>query len=131
MGVTMRPLVVLAPLLLAVGCMSREAAPPLPPKPPAVERPARQSDPDHPLVKEARPAVEAVLADLLAGKYDDDSHYAPLARKLRGFTGWAITGQDADRDHPPTVTFDGTLTAPDGAAGFTVSLVKQQTGRWM
>ena len=114
--------------LLAAGCMP--AAPPAPAPAPAPNAPVKD-DRDDPLVKEALPDTEAVLTDLLAGKYDDDPDLAPVARKVKGYRSWTIDRQERDPDHRTAVNFTGTLTGPTGQATFTASMVKQRNGKWM
>ena len=83
------------------------------------------------MVKEARADTEAVLNDLLAGKLDNDSDFAPVAPKLKGFQSWSIERATIDRDNPKSVKFTGTLKGPQGEATFVASMVKQQNGKWM
>lgn len=121
----------LASMVLAAGCTNHDAAPPPARKAPVAQRPARKDDAGHPLVKEARPDTEAVLTGLLAGKYDADPDFAPIAQKLKGYSTWVITAQEPDPDNRNAVHFDGTLSGPAGEATFTAYMVKQQSGRWM
>jgi hypothetical protein len=131
----MRTLLVLGPVLAALalpalggGFTNRTAAPP---KAPVAARPAKPNHPDHLLVKEARADTEAVLNDLLAGKYDHDTNFAPVARRVKGYTSWSIDSQEVDPDSPQAVTIDGTLSGPSGEATFSASMRKQQNGKWM
>ncbi len=111
---------------LHVGC---KPAPP----PKAVPLPVAQKkdDADNPLVKEARPETEAVLKELLAGKYDNDPNLFPIARKVKGFQSWSIETQQINPDLPKAINFSGTLKGPNGEATFTVLMVKQENGKWM
>jgi hypothetical protein len=83
------------------------------------------------MVKEARADTEAVLNDLLAGKYDNDPNFAPVAQKVKGFQSWSLERQQIDPDNPKAVNFSGTLKGSSGEATFTASMVKQQNGKWM
>jgi hypothetical protein len=91
----------------------------------------QKDDRDDPMVKEARSDTEAALNDLLAGKYDNDSDFAPVARKVKGFRSWSIEGQSSDPADRKAVNFSGTLKGPHGEAAFVASMVKQRNGRWM
>ncbi len=91
----------------------------------------QKDDRDDPMVKEARSDTEAVLNDLLAGKYDNDPNFAPVAHKLKGFQSWSIERQNLDPDNPKAVNFRGTLKGPQGEARFVASMVKQQNSKWM
>jgi hypothetical protein len=118
-----------APIFIIVTLLG--CAPPTPPKAAAPPAAPKKNDADNPLVKEARPDTEAVLSDLLAGKYDDDPSFAPVARKVNGFQSWSIETQEVDPGNPKMVNFGGTLDGPNGEATFTVGMVKQQNGKWM
>jgi len=101
--------------------------------PPAAPTGAPRQDADEtPLVKEVRAETGTILDDLLAGKYDDDPSYAPIARKLKGFRSWSIQTAALDKDSPPTVKVEGTLVGANRDATFSALIVKQEaTGRWM
>ena len=91
----------------------------------------KKDDSADPLVKEARADTEAVLNGLLAGKYDDDRDFAPVARKVKGYESWSIDRQEIDRDSPRAVNFHGTLEGPRGEATFVAGMRKQRNGKWM
>ena len=94
--------------------------------------PKQKDDSDDPMAKEARSDTEAVLNDLLAGKLDNDTNLAPVARKLKGFQSWSIEKQNIDPSHSPkAVKFTGTLKGSKGEATFVALMVKQQNGKWM
>jgi hypothetical protein len=120
-------MVALAVGLVGVGCTTSHPTP-AGPNTAAVEVPDDRNDP---IVKEARSDTEAVLNDLLAGKYDNDPNFAPVARKLKGFRSWSIERQNIDPDNRKAVNFRGTLKGPQGEATFVASMVKQQNGKWM
>ena len=120
----------IAPLFLGVGCTNSGPAPPRATTGPT-PAPERKDDRDDPVVKEAKAGTEVVLADLLAGKYDDDPSFAPVARRVKGFRAWSIESQRIDPDSPRTVSFGGTLSGPPGEATFIASMTRQQDGRWM
>ena len=109
-----------------VGC-----TPSSPPKVVSATAVPNNDDADNPLVKEARSDTEAVLDDLLAGKYDNDADFAPVARKVKGFHSWSIESQKIETGVPKSVNFSGNLKGPNGEAIFTVLMVKQQSGKWM
>ena len=123
------PLVVFTVLMCGIGpgC----TGPSTPPKQTAAPVAPEKDDADNPLVKEARPDTEAVLDDLLAGRFHDDSMLAHLGQKLNGFQSWSIETQRIDPDLPKGVHFGGTLKGPRGDAAFRVLMVKQQNGKWM
>lgn len=126
------PIIVIAPLLLGigVGCTNSSPTPPRVSTAPT-EGQKEKDDRDKPVVKEARADTEVVLNDLLAGKYEEDSNFAVLDRKLKGFQSWSIETQKMDADDPRAVNFSGTLKGPRGEATFTALMVKQQNGKWM
>jgi hypothetical protein len=100
--------------------------------PPAAPTSAPRQDADEtPLVKEVRAETGTILDDLLIGKYDDDPSYAPIARKLKGWTSWTIQTAAQEEGSPPTVKVAGTLAGPNREATFSALIVKQETGRWM
>jgi hypothetical protein len=115
---------------IGVGCANYTPAPPKASTTPT-EAAKQKDDRDNPMVKEARSDTEAILNDLLAGKYDNDPDFAPVAGKLRGFQSWSIQGEQIDPDSPKAVNFSGTLKGPRGEATFTASMTKQQDGKWM
>ena len=125
------PRILIAPLLLGigVGCTNSSPTPPRVSTPPKDQK--QKDDRDDPLVKEARADTEVVLNDLLAGKYDEDPDFAPVARKVKGFQSWSIETQNLDPDSPRAVNFGGTLKGPKGEATFLASMRKQQNGKWM
>jgi hypothetical protein len=126
------PTIFIAPLLLGIGVGCSNSPPP-PAKvstAPAGDQ-KQEDDRDNPMVKEARSDTEAVLKDLLAGKYDDDPNFAPVARRVKSFQSWSIESQHIDPDNPKAVNFRGTLKGPHGEETFTASMVKQQNGKWM
>ena len=120
--------VTLALFASAGGCGDRETPPPAAP---VAEHPARKNDAEHPRVKESRADTEAFLNDLLAGKYDADASFAPVARRVKGYTKWDIDSQEADPDNPGAVHIGGTLSGPAGQSRFRASMHRQQNGRWM
>ena len=81
-----------------------------------------------PVLRQARVQADSLLDGLLAGKFDQDQDLWPVARKLKGFTSWAIKSQKIVREG--TAEFQGVLTRPEGAAQFKVTLVKQASGEW-
>lgn len=119
-------------LLLAVACAGCQPAAPKgggtpAPKVAAPDAPKGEAiaDPD---LREAREQVDAVLADLLAGKLDQDENLAPVARKLKGYQSWSIKSQRLVREG--AADFRGLLTAPGGQASFDIHFVKQAGGEW-
>jgi hypothetical protein len=120
---------VLTGLIFALGCGNREVPRPvaIAPEPPQ----ARKNTPDDPLVKQARADTEAFLTDLLAGKYDGDTNYAPVARRAKGYTQWTVDTWAVDPDSPETVFVSGKMSGPAGEATFAASVRRQQNGRWM
>jgi hypothetical protein len=121
-----------AVLLFALACTGCQPAAPKgggAPAPKAEEPDAPKGEAiADPVLREAREQVEAVLADLLAGKLDQDESLVPVARKLKGYQSWSIKSQKLVRDG--AVDFRGILTAPGGRASFDVHLVKQVSGKW-
>ena len=116
-------------LWIGVGCSK---PPPTPPVAATLPGPPQTDDHDDPMVKEARSDTEAILNDLLAGKLDNDTSLAPVARKLKGFRSWSIERENIDPSHDPkAVKFTGTLKGPQGEATFVAMMVKQQNGKWM
>jgi hypothetical protein len=111
-----------------VGCTPSSHAPSPTGAAPAIPK---KNDADNPMVKESRPDTESILNDLIAGKYDKDQNFYPIARKLKGFRSWSIDSQEVVPDPPKAVRFGGTLKGPTGEATFTVTMVKQQNGKWM
>lgn len=93
--------------------------------------PNKNNDADDPLVKEARPDTEVVLDELIAGTHDNDQSLGAVERKVSGFTSWSIDSQELDPDLPNAVRFGGILTGPASRATFSVTMVKQQNGKWM
>jgi hypothetical protein len=81
-----------------------------------------------PVLREARAQVDEVLADLLAGKLDQDEKVAPVARKLKGYQSWSIKSQQLVQDG--AADFRGVLTAPGARASFDIHFVKQGSGKW-
>jgi hypothetical protein len=124
---------ILIPLLLvavAIGCTSSSPTPTsISVSPTEVQK--QKDDRENPTVKEARADTEAILNDLLAGKYDNDPNFAPLAHQLTGFESWSLERQELAADQPMSVNFSGTLKGPSGEATFRLSVVKQQNGKWM
>jgi hypothetical protein len=127
----MKPQILILLLVIGAGCVNQGAGPPRGPAAPAVPPQVKKNDVDNPTIKEARADTEAALNDLLAGEYDNDPNYAPIARKLKGFDSWVIDSQEVDPDNPRAVNIGGTLQGPSGGATFTASMRKQQDGRWM
>ncbi len=115
---------------LACGVGSGCTPPSTPPKQTVAPVAPEEDAADKPLVKEARPDTEAVLDDLLAGRFHDDSILARLGQKLNGFQSWSIETQRIDPDLPKGVHFGGVLKGPRGDATFAVLMVKQQDGKW-
>jgi hypothetical protein len=115
---------------VGVGCTNSRPTPPGTSTAPT-EDPKQKDDRDDPMVKGARSDTEVVLNDLLAGKLDNDSNFAPVALKLKGFRSWSIERQNIDPTNPKAVNFSGTLKGPQGEATFVASMVKQQNGKWM
>jgi hypothetical protein len=127
-----RPAIFVIILLLGIGAGCTKSSPPAPGTNSALTKnPKQKDDRDDPMVKEARSDTEAVLNDLLAGKYDNDPDLAPVARKLKGFQSWSINRQDIIPDTPKAVNFSGTLIGPRSEATVMASMVKQQNGKWM
>jgi hypothetical protein len=121
-----------AVLLLAVACAGCQPAAPKSgggPAPKAVEpdAPKREAIAD-PVLREAREQVDAVLTDLLAGKFDQDENLAPIARKLKEYRSWSIKSQQLVREG--AADFRGLLTAPGCQASFDIHFVKQARGKW-
>lgn len=127
-------MVAIMALLCGSGVGCNPAAPPVGATP-AVSKnsvvPKKNIDADDPLVKEARPDTEAVLDELIAGAHDNDQSLGPVERKIDGFTSWSIDSQELDPDLPNAVRFGGVLTGPTSQATFSVTMVKQQNGKWM
>ena len=85
----------------------------------------KKDDADTPIVKEARPDTEAILNDLIAGKYDNDGQFAPVARKVKGFQSWSIETQEIDPDRPKeAVHFGGPVMVDRGF------VLHQPLGEW-
>jgi hypothetical protein len=119
-------------LAIGAGCNKPVAVAPKPATR-AVPASAPKKDADeNPTAKEVRAETGRILDDLLAGKYDDDPSYAPIARKLKGFTSCSIQTAALERDSPQTVKVEGTLAGANREATFSALIVKQEaTGRWM
>jgi hypothetical protein len=81
-----------------------------------------------PVLREAREQLDAVLADLLAGKLDQDEFLGRIATKLKGYQSWSIKSQQIVREG--AADFRGVLSAPAGRARFEVHFVKQANGKW-
>jgi hypothetical protein len=118
-------------VFLAVICGSCVACRPAATPKVAVPAVPKQDDADNPLVKDARPDMDSTLNDLLAGKYDNDDSYAPIARKVKGFKSWSIDSQQVVPDLPKAVRFGGTLKGPTSEATFAATMVLQNNGKWM
>jgi hypothetical protein len=78
----------------------------------------------------AAAATTDVMGRLLAGKADDDAELAPVARRLKAYTTWAVTSAQRQAGDPPTWEFGGWVEGPQGACGFSVLMVKQKNGTW-
>jgi hypothetical protein len=48
-----------------------------------------------PILREARERADAILGDLLAGRFDDDPDLWPVARKVKGYRSCAISRRSA------------------------------------
>jgi hypothetical protein len=81
-----------------------------------------------PALREARDQAEAILGDLLVGKFDNDPDLWPVARKVKGYQSCAIKSQQLVREG--AVDFRGVLTGPTDRARFDMSLMKQANGEW-
>ena len=78
----------------------------------------------------AAAATTETMARLLSGKLDDDPDLAPIARKLKPYTTWAVTSAQWETGDPPSWTFGGWVEGPPGASSFSVRMVKQKNGAW-
>jgi hypothetical protein len=81
-----------------------------------------------PALREARDQADAVLAGLLAGKFDQDPDLWPAARKLKGYQSAAVKSQKLTGEN--AAEFEGALSGSAGRARFGLLLVKQQSGKW-
>ena len=124
-------LAVLSLALAVAGC--RPATPagggvPVP-SPLAVKADAPQGEAiADPILREAREQADTILADLLAGKFDQDKDQWPLAKKVKGYQFCSIKSQRMVREG--TAEFEGVLSGPAARASFEMKLVKQSNGRW-
>jgi hypothetical protein len=75
-----------------------------------------------------RGQADTILEGLLAGKFDQDPDLWPVARKLKGYSAFAVKSQGMARDR--TADFRGVLPGPAGRAHFAMTLVKQANGKW-
>jgi len=78
----------------------------------------------------AAAAMTEMMTRILSGKADDDRDLAPLARRLKAYTTWAVTSAQRETGDPPAWTFGGWVEAPRGASSFSVRMVKQAKGGW-
>jgi hypothetical protein len=117
----------------AVGLLVLAGCRPANPRP-AVRAPAKLPEAPKgealadPMMREARDQAEAILGDLLAGKFENDPDLVPLSKKLKGYQAWTIRSQEALR--ADAAAFHGELAAPGARARFTMTLVKQENGKW-
>jgi hypothetical protein len=132
-------------LLLAILGWVRPVAPMAAPAPPPVDWRAQDhigppisvgvAEPllhsENPEADEARAAAMNLLNDLMAGIQTEEQSVHQLASKLRGYRSCWIVSQQRDGVAPSSWHFEGTLTGRDGNAAFGISLVKQQSGKWM
>jgi hypothetical protein len=80
---------------------------------------------------EARAAAANILNDLMAGIQPDEQSVLQPKSRLKGYRSCWIVSQQRDGAAPSSWHFEGTLTGGDGNAAFGISLVKQQSGKWM
>jgi hypothetical protein len=78
----------------------------------------------------AAAAMTDMMARILSGKGDDDPDLAPVARKLKPYTTWAVTSAQRETGDPPAWTFGGWVEGPQGTSTFSVRMVKQKNGAW-
>lgn len=81
-----------------------------------------------PVLRDARAQADSTLDGLLAGQFDADADLGPVARKVKGYQSYSVTGQTIVRDG--AAEFRGVLTGPPGRARFTLTLVTQPGGQW-
>ena len=80
---------------------------------------------------EAQAAATKLLNDLMAGTQTEDESANQVAGKIKSYTLCWVISQQRDGAAPPSWHFNGTLTGHGGNAAFGISLVKQQSGKWM
>jgi hypothetical protein len=123
---------VCAALLLTLACSGCQPAAPKgggAPAPKAEEPDAPKGDAiADPVLREAREQVDALLTDLLAGKFDQDEFLGRVAKKLKGYQSWSIKSQQLVREG--AADFRGILMAPGSRARFDIHFVKQESGKW-
>lgn len=81
-----------------------------------------------PELRAVRAQFDAIMAGLLAGKFDADPDLSPVARKLKGYRQCRVQSQRLTTEK--AAQFDGVLTGPAGRARFGATVVKQPGGAW-
>jgi hypothetical protein len=96
---------------------------------------ARAEEPDAPIgwaiadpkLREARWQNDAILTELFAGKAEG-ADLARIAEKTKKFRAFSVKSQKMIREG--AAEFAGVLSGPDARAGFRLTLVKQDDGKW-
>ena len=96
-----------------------------------VKQGVKEPLPDDPVSLEARAMAGKIMDRLLTGQLEegDESGLATVAKALKGFDAWVIESQQKAEQGRSTIS--GRLTGPSGQAGFSVVIVKQESGKWM
>ncbi len=118
-------------VLLTAACGCRRNQPENQPRPAnAGKQHKKEPLPDDPVSKEARAAAGKILDRLLTGKLEEDeSGLATRANALKGFKSWSIESQK--KAEQGRSTLEGIVTGPSGQARFSMTIVKQGSGKWM
>jgi len=115
---------------LGAGCSKTVTVAPAGPASPAGAEGGRD-DHDDPAVRAARPDAEAFLNGLLAGQFDADPDYAPVAARVKGYATWAIRSERLTGEPGNPIDYVCVLDGPAGKADWAFRMTRQQTGKWM
>ena len=121
------PVLVLVTCSLLFGCQESPIPAPLAHRAEEPDAPKGETVAD-PVLRESRDQADAILADLISGKLENDADLSPVSRKVKGYQSCSIKSQKIVRDG--TVNFRGVLTGPKSHSRFDMTMVKQVSGRW-